>query len=162
MNPAVLSTDNSIFITFLASFLIWFMLGGLIFLWIIDGRVKREQALHAFLSGTLAWTVSMMIKSLFPSIRPFSINGTIPLTITIPSVDSSFPSTHTAVAFAVATSIYVHNKKLGLRFLILAALIAMGRVLSSAHFLQDVVFGILIGLSTSYLIKKLHTFKLIE
>lgn len=162
MNSAVLTGDNSIIVTFLASFLIWFMLGGLIFLWIIDGRIKREQALHAFLSGLASWAISMMIKSLYPSIRPFKMLGILPLTITIPSVNSSFPSVHAAVAFAIATSIWIHNKKLGIRFYILAFLVALGRVLSEVHYIHDVVAGAIIGILTSFIIKKLHTYKLID
>jgi undecaprenyl-diphosphatase len=162
MNSAVLVSDNSVIVTFLASFLIWFMLGSLAFLWIIDGRIKREQALHAFLSGLSSWVISMMIKSLFPSIRPFGVLDITPLTVTIPSVNSSFPSVHAAVAFAIATSIWLHNKKLGVRFIVLAFLVALGRVLSEVHFIHDVVAGALIGILTGFVVKKLHTYKLID
>lgn len=161
LNSSVLIEDNSFIVTFLASFLIWFMMGGLVFLWVIDGRVKREQALHAFLSGFFAYGISVMIKNLFPAERPFGFNHMVPLTIIIPSLNSSFPSIHSAVAFGIATSIYIHNKKLGFRFLILAALVALGRVLSDVHFIHDVVGGAIIGISVSYLIKKLHLFKLV-
>ncbi len=162
MNLAVFFNDSSLLVTFMASFLIWFMLGGLVILWIIDGKIKREQALHAFLSAILAWVIATMLKSLFPSLRPFQQYGIIPLTITIPSVNSSFPSAHAAVAFAIATSIYIHKKRLGIRFLILAVLVALGRILSGVHFIHDVVVGSLIGVFTSYLIKRLHVTKLVE
>jgi len=162
MNSAILVSDNSIIVTFLASFLIWFMLGGLAFLWIIDGRIKREQALHAFLSGLSSWTICMMIKSFLPSPRPFKLLGIVPLTITIPSANSSFPSIHAAVAFAIATSIWIHNKRLGVRFFALAFLVALGRVLSEVHFIHDVIIGALIGVLTGFAVKKLHTYKLID
>lgn len=161
MGPNILGSDNSILITFLASFLIWFMLGGLAFLWIVDGRVKREEALHAFTSGILAWLIVMVIKSLLPEARPFQVYGVYPLTFTLPSSYSSFPSGHAAVAFAVATSVWIHNKKLGLRFIVLAGLVALGRVLSDAHFFGDILVGGLVGVITSFLLKKLHLFKLV-
>ena len=64
MNPAVLSGETSIFVTFLASILIWLMFAGLVFMWVIDGRIKREQALHALFATLIAWTLTLMIKSL--------------------------------------------------------------------------------------------------
>jgi len=45
MNPVVLSSESSFIATFLASFLIWFMFGGLAFLWLIDGKIKKEIAM---------------------------------------------------------------------------------------------------------------------
>ncbi len=162
MNLSVIFDNGSFLVTFLASFLIWFMLGGLAILWVIDGRIKREQALHAFMAAILAWVIATMLKSLFPSLRPFQQYGIVPLTITIPSINSSFPSAHAAVAFAIATSIYIHKKKLGIRFLILAFFVALGRILSGVHFTHDVVVGSLIGVFTSYLIKRLHVTKLVE
>ena len=162
MNLGVVFNDSSLLITFLASFLIWFMLGGLVILWVIDGRVKREQALHGFLAVILSYLICSMVKSLFPSFRPFEQYGILPLTITIPSINSSFPSAHSAIAFAMATSIWIHNKKLGIRFLILAFFVALGRILSGVHFAHDVVVGALIGVFVSHLIKRLHVFKLVE
>jgi len=52
-------------ITFLASFLIWFMFFGLVVHWFIDGKIKKEQAFHAFLSALIAWAVSEMM-AVFP------------------------------------------------------------------------------------------------
>ena len=54
MNPAVLSGQTSIAITFAASFLIWLMFAGLLVLWIIDGKIKKEEALHALFASLIA------------------------------------------------------------------------------------------------------------
>ena len=110
MNPAVLSGNTSLTITFLASFLIWVMFAGLLYLWFVDGRLKKEQVLHALLASLIAWVLTQMIKSLVPTLRPFQVSGTLPMTFTIP-FDSSFPSGHAASAFAVATSIWLHDRK---------------------------------------------------
>ncbi len=162
MNQAIFTTENSILITFLSSFLIWFMVGGLVILWVIDGKVKREQAMHAFLSAVFAWAVSMMIKSIFPSERPFALYGFLPSTLTIPSVNSSFPSIHSAVAFAIATSVRSHSKTNGNRFLVLAAFVALGRILSGVHYILDVLVGAVIGTFSTYVIKRTHVFKLVK
>src|SRR3990172_9406950 len=100
-------------VTFLASFRIWVLFFGILILWLVDGRIKKEVALHAILATVLAWTVAEMIKSFLPSIRPFNINGLTPLTLTVP-IGGAFPSGHTASAFAASTSIFLHKKGLGL------------------------------------------------
>lgn len=161
MNPNVLSSESSIFVTFIASFLIWFMFGGLVFLWIIDGRVKKELVLHAVLATLISWVAAQMFKSLLPISRPFEVNGLIPLTITIPA-SNSFPSSHSAVAFAAAVSIWLHNKKLGQKFIVLAFLVALGRVMSNVHSVLDVTAGGLLGAGCAYIIGKLHLYKLLD
>jgi undecaprenyl-diphosphatase len=162
MNPAVLSSDTSIVVTFLASFLIWVMFAGLVLMWFIDGRVKREQALHAIFASIIAWSLSLMIKHLLPMSRPFVIDGTLPLTLTLPSANSSFPSTHASVAFALAVSVWIHNKKIGNRFLIMAILVGFGRIASNVHTTLDVFAGIILGITTAFMLKKLHTYKLLD
>ena len=69
MNEALLVDKGAWIVTFMASFLIWIMLGGLLVLWLIDGRIKKEQALHAFLSALIAWVIAEMLKNLIPSVR---------------------------------------------------------------------------------------------
>jgi len=148
-------------ITFLASFLIWILFAGLIYLWVIDGRVKREVALHAFLSALIAWGAAELIKSLFPIPRPFVTDHFPPLTLTIP-IDGSFPSGHTAASFALATSVWLHNKKLGLYFIIIALTIGVSRVLANVHWPLDIIGGTVIGIIVSWVVEKLHVFTLVK
>ena len=161
MNPAVLSGNTSLIVTFKASFLIWFMFAGLLFLWFIDGRVKKEQALHAFFASLIAWALTLMIKTLIPTMRPFQIEDSLPMTMTIP-LDPSFPSTHTAVAFALAVSVWLHNKKVGIFFIIAAFLVGWGRIASNVHYFGDVLAGAAIGIAIAYIVEKLHLFKLVR
>src|SRR3972149_4469485 len=115
MNEFILTNQGGWLITFLASILIWIIFAGLLVLWLVDGKIKKEQAIHAFLAAAFAWTIAELIKTLIPSIRPFKLNGFTPLTLTVPS-DGAFPSSHTAAAFAAAITVFLHNKKLGLIF----------------------------------------------
>ena len=103
----------------------------------------------------------LVIKSLLPHARPFEVNGRLPLTFTIPTPETSFPSAHSTVAFAIAASIWLHKKKLGIWFIALAILVAMGRVATNVHYMIDVVSGGFVGVGTAYLVKKLHVFKLL-
>lgn len=161
MNPTVLSGQTSFPVTFTASFLIWLMFSGIVALWLIDGRVKKEEALHALFAALISWGIAQMIKNLFPIARPFEVNNVSPLTLTVPA-DASFPSGHAAAAFALAVSVWLHNKKLGFLFIISAILVAWGRVVSNVHFLLDVIVGAAIGIFTAYLVERLHLFKMVK
>jgi len=155
MNETLFIDKGSWPITFLASFLIWMMLAGLLILWFVDGRIKKKQALQAFLATALAWLVAEIVKSLIPSIRPFKIYGYSPLTFTIPS-DNSFPSSHAAAAFAMAFTVLLHNKKIGAIFILGAILIGVGRILANVHYIFDILGGLGIGLVASIVIDRKH------
>ena len=161
MNPAVLSSSTSIVIAFLASIFIYIMFLGLLVLWLVDGRIKKEQVLHALMAIGLVWIITEVIKSLFPIPRPFLTNGFPPLTFTIPQ-DHSFPSFHAAAAFALATSIWLHEKRIGLWFIVFAVIVAWGRILGNVHYLGDVLVGALIGIITANVIERLHLGKLVK
>lgn len=161
MNPAVLSGQTSFLITFLASFLIWVMYAGIVVLWLVDGRVKREEALHALFASLIAWTITQMIKSFFPTQRPFVEQGLIPMTLTVPN-DPAFPSSHAATAAGLALSIYLHNNKRGILFLGAAFLVGWGRIASNVHYFADVFAGFAIGIFAAYMVDKMHLFKLVK
>ncbi len=145
-------------ITFLASVLIWLMFFGLIVLWVIDGKIKKEVVLHALVASLVAWTITGVIKSIFPTLRPFQISDLIPLTLTIPG-DGAFPSGHTALAFALSVTILRHNKRIGILYLIMAGLVGIARILAHVHYPIDIIGGALIGSIVSELINKKHLFK---
>ena len=144
-----------ILITFFASFLIWFLFGGLFVLWVIDGKIKREQVIHALISFALAWVVTEAIKTLFPTLRPFEINGLPTLTLTA-KPDGAFPSGHTASSFALATTIFLHDKKVGSGFLGAAAIVGISRVLGNVHYPIDIVAGAGLGIVIAFIIEKVH------
>ncbi len=124
---------NEVVVTFFASFLIWFMFLGLAVLWVVDGSIKKEQVLHALASSMIAWVFAEMLKSFIPTTRPFFLNGLKPLTLTIPN-GYAFPSSHAAVAFALAVTIWLHNKKIGAFYLIAAVLVGAARIVANVHF----------------------------
>lgn len=152
---------DSVLITFMASLLVWFMFLGLLVLWIVDGRIKKEQALHALLSSIVAWIVVEMLKSLTETTRPFRLNGADPLTLTIPN-GHSFPSAHTAVAFAIAVTIWLHDRSVGYVFLLLAVLVGVGRILANVHYPVDIIGGAVVGIVVAVLIENLHPERLLK
>ena len=152
---------DEILVTFMASFLIWLMFLGLLVLWVVDGKIKKEQALHAFLSSIVAWIVVEMLKSLTETTRPFIVNGADPLTLTVPN-SHSFPSAHTAVAFAIAVTVWLHDRSVGYVFILLAVLVGVGRILANVHYPIDIIGGAVVGIVVAVLIENLHPEKLLK
>ncbi len=60
--------------------------------------------------------------------------------------DPSFPSNAAAVGFALAVSIFLVNKKLGVFSIILASFYGFSRVYAGVHFPGDVLAGAIIGI----------------
>lgn len=95
-----------------------------------------------------------ILKPLLTRSRPFENLSNINLLIKAPT-DFSFPSEHTATAFASAVPIFLFSKKLGIPALILASLIAFSRLYLYVHFPTDVLAGIILGTLVSTIIYKL-------
>ncbi len=142
-------------VLFLASFLIWLMFAGLVILWFIDGKIKKEQVIHALLASFIAWTIAEIMKRIFNTPRPFDLNHLQTFTATLPT-DPAFPSGHAATVFGLAVSVYLHDKRVGIIFIILAALVAWARVAANVHFPIDVIVGGLIGAIVAVVIEKIH------
>lgn len=87
----------------------------------------------------------LIIKHLVARPRPFVINGAIELIIKAPS-GFSFPSSHTATCFAMATAIYLFHKRLGIIAYIYAALVAFSRMYLYVHYPSDIIGGIALGI----------------
>ena len=59
--------------------------------------------------------------------------------------DASFPSDHATAAFAIATAIWLRWRAAGAVALVLAAVLAVGRVAVGVHYPGDVVAGAALG-----------------
>ena len=64
----------------------------------------------------------------------------------------SFPSGHSAFFFAMATAIYLYNKKWGVGFFIAAILMNVSRIVAGVHYPSDILGGMIVGMLTAYVI----------
>jgi undecaprenyl-diphosphatase len=69
--------------------------------------------------------------------------------------DASFPSDHSSAAFAIAVAVLLFDPVAGALFLILATLIAVGRVVVGEHYPGDVIAGALIGTVAALIVVRL-------
>lgn len=152
---------TSVLVTFLASFLIFVLYAALFILWVIDGRVKKEEALHAFVSSVFALGLAKILKGVFDTARPFVQNGGGVSTLNVPT-DGAFPSSHAAASFALAYAIWTHDRKLGVAFLVTALIIGVARIWANVHYPIDIAGGAILGIAVAHFLGKLHVGKLLK
>ncbi|MCB9257395.1 MAG: phosphatase PAP2 family protein [Chitinophagales bacterium] len=117
--------------------------------------------LFAILSLALSDLISsQVLKNLFARTRPcllVELSTTINLLLDKCSGAYSFPSSHAANHFALASFFAYSFRKHALRFVLLfwASAICFAQVYVGVHFPSDVLFGALLGLSFGYLVYKI-------
>jgi undecaprenyl-diphosphatase len=114
---------------------------------------KKVQAfICSFLAMTFAAATDFIIAVFWKRPRPFVSHSNEIMTPIIQGlrVDRvSFPSAHTYISFAIATSIFLYgHKRLGTLLFLLALLVAIGRVGAGLHYPSDVIGGALLGIAS--------------
>jgi len=111
-------------------------------------RKKIRAFLCILLAMGVAGVVDFLIYMFWQRPRPFISHSDLVSKIYGTSASlGSFPSSHTYIAFAIATSIFLYgHRRLGSVLFVLAILVAMGRIGLGLHYPSDVVGGIILGI----------------
>jgi len=127
-------------------------LGDMGLLWLLTAVVFTSRKKYRAIGITMLISLALMLllgefglKPLIARSRPFTENPDIVLLISEPS-GYSFPSSHAMSAFAAATPIFWHLKRLGIGALVVAALIAFSRVYLYVHYPSDILAGSVLGI----------------
>jgi membrane-associated phospholipid phosphatase len=122
-------------------------IGSATALWLIGGRRGRTAATRGLASvAVTSVVVNLGIKTVARRRRPDRVARDLPQSQKVPMpASSSFPSGHSAAAFAFATGVASVLPIVGLPLRGLAALVAYSRVHTGVHYPGDVVAGALLG-----------------
>jgi len=139
------------FFVFCATYLIFLMI-ALVLAYVavswktshFEGRV--ENLAHVVWGAVIGFLAEQAIGFLWFRPRPFAALEDVVKLADRMADEKSFPSAHATLAFAVAGGIALHNRKWGNALLVLAALVAFGRVAAGVHYPTDVVAGAVVGL----------------
>jgi len=108
----------------------------------------------AVLSAALARLVIVnIIRWIWHRPRPF-VEHNVNLLLTHADA-GSFPSGHAAFYFAIATIVFLYNKKAGVLFFIASFLISFARVFVGIHWPADILAGAAVGILSGLLVYKL-------
>ena len=154
----ILNFISSSRISFLDSFFInlaeyfnYFVIALVIGLLSIIKKSKRlllKLGLSFISSGIIVFLLKLVIE------RPRPLSNIIEVT------NSSFPSGHTTIMFALFPIIYYNfNKKVGYVWLAISILVAFSRLYLGVHHLSDIFSGLILGLIIGESIIKLSSLK---
>lgn len=97
--------------------------------------------------------VTEVMRYFFHSPRPFLELGFIPL-IKDPGTNS-MPSGHMMFLMPFGLALYQLNKKKGILFIILVAIVGFFRIVSGVHWPLDILAGLILSVPCFYLVKRL-------
>jgi undecaprenyl-diphosphatase len=107
----------------------------------------------AYASAALGYVIAFVIHHLYDRPRPYETHP-----ISHPwssSTDASFPSDHTSLSFAIAFAVLMFDGVAGAVFLVIAAIIGVGRLFIGAHYPGDVLMGVVVGLVAALVVVRL-------
>jgi undecaprenyl-diphosphatase len=106
-----------------------------------------------YAAAALGYVISFVIHHIYDRARPYEAHA-----IRHPwssSTDASFPSDHTSLSFAIAFAVLAFDTTAGVLFLIVAAIIGVGRLFIGAHYPGDVLAGVGVGLVGALIVVRL-------
>lgn len=114
----------------------------------------KEMFMHSLFAVVATFLIVVVLKQMFLTSRPYILNRS--LVYGGMAYLSSFPSAHTAISFALATTVSLHHKRLGVMVFTLASLLGISRVVANVHWPIDIVAGVLIGVTIGLFFDSIH------
>jgi undecaprenyl-diphosphatase len=109
----------------------------------------RRAAVAAGFSAALGLAIGKLVSDLVDRARPFVADpGGVHL-FSHHAADAGFPSDHATASFAIATAIFLRNRRWGGVTLVAAAVLSVGRVALGVHFPSDVLAGAALGAASA-------------
>jgi undecaprenyl-diphosphatase len=109
---------------------------------------RMAAAIWVPIATLIAVGLNQPIAAVVMRARPYTAMPDI-LVLAGRSVDPSFPSDHAVMAGAVASGLFLVNRRLGIVAVVAAAVMAFARVYIAAHYPLDVLAGLVLGTAVS-------------
>ena len=103
-------------------------------------RKWKLACANGYAAAALGYVIAFVIHHVYDRARPYEAHPTMRHPWSS-STDASFPSDHTSLSFAIAFAVLMFDTVAGVVFLVVAALIAVGRLFIGAHYPGDVLAG---------------------
>ena len=137
--------------TFFAEYAIWALPVIIGFSWLRGSEHTREVLLEATASGLAGLLINQLIGLVWQHPRPFMIG--LGHTLIPHAADSSFPSDHLTLLWAVAFSFLMHRspRLAGIALALLGLPVAWARIYLGVHFPLDMVGAALVAVLSAWL-----------
>jgi undecaprenyl-diphosphatase len=119
---------------------------------VAGSRRGARAAVGALAAAALALGVGLVVAHVVDEQRPFVTHPHLVHALIGHKPDASFPSDHATAAFAIAAAIWLRMRVVGAIALVLAALLAVGRVAVGVHYPLDVAAGGALGAAAAMLL----------
>jgi undecaprenyl-diphosphatase len=138
------------FMIFAAKYLVYLLIiAAIAFVFFQRKEIQKRMLVFGIISLPITYILAKIAGKLFYDPRPFVTSHIVPLIPHAPT--NGFPSDHALISFAVAWIVFLHNKKLGIVFLLVALLIGIARVNVRVHSPIDIVGSFAISLTVAFL-----------
>lgn len=143
-------------IIFFADYLQFFLV-AIFLLLLFFGKLQIKGQLRILLVTTISIIVARLgvtelIRLFYQRPRPFQEYQVHQL---VSENEWSFPSWHSAFFFAMATAIFLYNKKWGIGFFIATIFMTVSRIIAGVHYPSDIIGGMIVGIASAYIIFRL-------
>ncbi len=141
----------------LANALIWIVPVGLVVGWLRGSLSARQRLITATVAVGIGLALNQAIGLAWYHPRPFAMG--LGRTLIAHAADSSFPSDHATVIWAVAFALIVHPRMrvAGAALALIGALVAWARIYTGVHFPLDMVGAAAVAMGSVWLALLLET-----
>ena len=125
---------------------------GLWFGWADQAMRERHQrsVMLAGISVGIANVAVRIVNEFYFRYRPFD---TLDVELLFyPPTDSSFPANPVAIVIAMATGVWMANRRIGTAMYVVAILFGFSRIYAGVFYPLDILGGALIGVAATYLV----------
>ncbi|HLP86878.1 MAG TPA: phosphatase PAP2 family protein [Candidatus Paceibacterota bacterium] len=112
----------------------------------LQWKNKFKEIFFVFFSSAFGYILASILKHFIFSPRPFLLFEQVKPLFLHGGVDS-FPSGHAVFFGALAMSLFLIHKRIGIFYFIIALVIGSARVASGVHFPFDIIAGYIIGIA---------------